>query len=615
MILSWNAGAERLYGYTADEVVGKSFKMFLPADWQGGIREVLERLARGEPAGPYEAARITRSGQRIQVSARASPMKDAAGRVIAVSIIHRDITAQKEREAALRVSEQRARMLLEVAKDLGGQLKFDELVKRAQERTAELLPCDRVATYYRDPTRGVFRPIALHGVPPPFRALAETVEYAFDDPAVDLMAGGPIVINDVSAQRLVAPEVFIELGLTSCVAVPLRVRGRFVGALVAANAESGQPFGPSYVELLEAIGHLLAIAIEAAELYQAQHEEAEVSAALARVGHELISSLDRPVMLERLCQLTAEAMKADASVTLLWQSEREVFQPVAVYGSLSEQWDVLRLILLPHSMYVGVMDLLDEGEAVHVPLAKSADPMVVAMAQQLRIHSIVYIGLRRRGEVFGLQAVCYQRDIGLLEAPQRRIASGVAQLASMALTNAQLLEELERASRLRSEFVATMSHELRTPMNIIIGYHHLLLDGAFGAFSPEQTDVLMRADRSSGELLDLINNTLDMSRLEAGRVPLDLREVHLAELLQDVYMETRALRAKPNVRFVCEAALDLPPVHTDPSKLKVVLKNLVVNALKFTESGSVRVAARAVDEQMMEIAVADTGIGIARETV
>src|SRR6185369_383850 len=118
-----------------------------------------------------------------------------------------------------------------------------------------------------------------------------------------------------------------------------------------------------------------------------------------------------------------------------------------------------------------------------------------------------------------------------------------------ALESARLVGELERAGRIKSDFVATMSHELRTPLNVIIGYHDLLLEGEFGALTAAQTERLRRADQSARELLDLINATLDLSRLEARQVALEVDDVDLTGVVDEVDAEILALRQKPGVQF------------------------------------------------------------------
>jgi signal transduction histidine kinase len=158
-----------------------------------------------------------------------------------------------------------------------------------------------------------------------------------------------------------------------------------------------------------------------------------------------------------------------------------------------------------------------------------------------------------------------------------------------------------------------MSHELRTPLNVIVGYNDLLLDGAFGEMAPEQAETLGRVQTSAYELLELINATLDMSRLESGRLPLDLEDVCVQDLIAEIDAETRALRDKPGIRCVWDVPAECAPLRTDRVKLKVILKNLVGNAVKFTEAGTITISARRTNGQV-EFRIADTGIGIAPET-
>jgi signal transduction histidine kinase len=225
------------------------------------------------------------------------------------------------------------------------------------------------------------------------------------------------------------------------------------------------------------------------------------------------------------------------------------------------------------------------------------------------------VGLRHGSDVFGFLAGCYEKEPHRSLNTEVRILHGVGRMASLALENARLADELARANRLKSEFVATMSHELRTPLNVIIGFTDLLLEDEFGRLSEEQTDVLRRVDRSAHELLDLINATLDLSRLEAGQLPLDVGDVSFPALLEDLRRETTPLRAgKPDLRLDWLVAPDLPIIRSDALKVRVVLKNLLVNALKFTERGRVFVRADAC-QGGVEVSITDTGIGIPSEAL
>jgi signal transduction histidine kinase len=214
----------------------------------------------------------------------------------------------------------------------------------------------------------------------------------------------------------------------------------------------------------------------------------------------------------------------------------------------------------------------------------------------------------------GILIAGYRSRKDPFRSQQQRILRGIGQLASIALENACLFEELEWANHLKSDFVATMSHELRTPLNIIMGYGDLLRDGEFGGLNPQQLDTLNRMDHSAKNLLELINATLDVSRLEGGRAPLQLRDVVVRDLMAEIMVEAAELCHKSDLTVTWNVAPDLPLLWTDPVKLKVVIKNLVANAVKFTPRGSVTVDVHPCSEGV-EVAVTDTGIGIAPEVM
>jgi len=134
-------------------------------------------------------------------------------------------------------------------------------------------------------------------------------------------------------------------------------------------------------------------------------------------------------------------------------------------------------------------------------------------------------------------------------------------------------EAAEAADRAKTEFLATVSHELRTPLNAILGYTQLFLDDAFGALTAEQLYGLQRVDKNARELLDLISAVLDVSRLEAGRLPVEIKEVRMAELLKEIETETQEVWQQASVQSVWQVQGDLPLLHTDPGKLKVVINH------------------------------------------
>jgi signal transduction histidine kinase len=174
--------------------------------------------------------------------------------------------------------------------------------------------------------------------------------------------------------------------------------------------------------------------------------------------------------------------------------------------------------------------------------------------------------------------------------------------------------ELEQASTLKSQFLANMSHEFRTPLNAILGYTSMLLKGVSGEMTAQQRRNLERIDSNSQHLLSIINDILDISRIEAGKMPLTVVNFTITELLREVLAEVEPLIARSHLTLSTELAEDLPSVGSDRQKVKQIVINLLTNALKFTPQGWVKVsAAWDAAQERVTIAVADSGIGIAKK--
>ncbi|MDX2169485.1 MAG: PAS domain S-box protein [Deltaproteobacteria bacterium] len=347
---------------------------------------------------------------------------------------------------------------------------------------------------------------------------------------------------------------------------------------------------------------------------QAEREEAEVAHALARAGQALIAAIDSPDILERLCALTAELLVCDWTHALLWEAEADVYVPAAAADRLADGV-APRARRVPRSVLAPLLERLADDEVAVLDEHACSQLAPALQPGEVPCRAAIYFAIRRGGRCVGVLMAGYRIHSEPFTTAQVRVARGVAHLAAVALEHARLLDELARANRLKSEFVATMSHELRTPLNIILGYTDLLRERVIGPLSVEQTEILSRMARSGGELLELINATLDLSRLESGRLPIDIGPLPLEGLLRQIDVETlELLRDKPAVtlRWHLVAAPSL--VHTDAAKLKVVLKNLINNAVKFTEQGEILVSV-VRQGAGVEFSVADTGIGISHDAL
>jgi signal transduction histidine kinase len=345
---------------------------------------------------------------------------------------------------------------------------------------------------------------------------------------------------------------------------------------------------------------------------EALRQEVKISTTLAQVGRDLTSSLATPVILERLCQLTASVLGCESSHALLWNSERDTYTPVASWGYSAQQWATVHNFSVSRSALLPFFRNLAREEVIAHGGSHTQSKIPDSLLAPFGFRAALCFVLRRGSEVIGVQTVGSRGSMPHFTPQQHRLALGIAQFAALALENARLLEQAESANRLKSDFLATVSHELRTPLQIILGYKDLLLEQTFGPLTAEQIETLRRLERSAKGLLELINNTLQVGRLEAGQLPVDVKEVEIVPLLTELQNEMWDLFQQSGLQLECHADPVLPLVNTDPSKLKVVIKNLIGNAIKFTEKGTIVVVVQPKGEGL-EVAVSDTGTGISPE--
>jgi PAS domain S-box-containing protein len=311
-------------------------------------------------------------------------------------------------------------------------------------------------------------------------------------------------------------------------------------------------------------------------------DEARIASALAEVGRVLMSSLETPVLFERLCQASAGVLHADTAVIALWDESTARYAPAARFGAGTSGLERLLATLgSPATLFAA-------GGVTPI------DPSTLAIA------------LCRGDEVVGVHVLAAPAPF---TPEDRRIANGVAMMVSMALANADLVGRLEEASRLRSEFVSTMSHELRTPLNVMLGYTEMLRD------EPDETTrwtLLDRMEASGRDLLELIESTLDLGRIEAGRDAVRLETISLRTLLLAIGASCSRFPRPIGVTLRWPGEPPDCALTTDPRKLTVIVRNLVGNALKFTDHGCVELEA-VVNGDAIVLRVRDTGIGIRPE--
>ncbi|NIU56602.1 MAG: GAF domain-containing protein, partial [Phycisphaerae bacterium] len=253
---------------------------------------------------------------------------------------------------------------------------------------------------------------------------------------------------------------------------------------------------------------------------------------------------------------------------------------------------------------------------VQIPdLAESPD-YPISYVQQAGYHALLALPLLREDRLIG-GLVVRRKGAGEFPAPVLDLLQTFASHSVLAIHNAQLFREieekgreLESANQHKSEFLANMSHELRTPLNAILGYTELILDNIYGAVPEKIQEVLERLEKNGRHLLNLINDVLDLSKIEAGRLTLSLNEYSMEEVVQTVSTSVEALLAEKDLELKVEVPKDLTIGKGDEQRIAQVMLNLVGNAIKFTDEGEIKIEVNVANETFL-VSVHDSGPGIA----
>jgi signal transduction histidine kinase/ActR/RegA family two-component response regulator len=420
----------------------------------------------------------------------------------------------------------------------------------------------------------------------------------------------PVVLGAADSAVPLAEVAFLGThDVKTGLALAIVARGRPYGSILVATHDARR-FADPEIAFVRGVARILAVALGREYGERALFEEMQMSTVLAHVGRELMACSGVDAVLASACELGAQALRCDHAVTWLRRADDHGFRPVASHGLPGSVRDALATIVLADDAVAPLLGELAEREAVALVAPGGRHAVIDDLMQRLGIRAAVLTALVERESVAGFQMTGHRDRGAEIRGNDERIAAGIAQLASTALMNARVVEELSRASALKSEFVSTMSHELRTPLNIIIGYTDMLRD----AVGPEeQAPLLAQVRKASHELLELIDGTLNLNRLTAGGDVARFAPVALADLWRDLQDDFAALPASPEVVVRWPDPKDLA-FETDRRKLKIIIKNLVGNALKFTAKGEIVVGAERVGDQC-RLTVRDTGIGISRDAL
>ena len=443
-----------------------------------------------------------------------------------------------------------------------------------------------------------------------------------------IVDAAPIHVEDVS----IAPEfpegqeLASRFGHRTTLAVPLLQRSRALGSILVRRIEV-RPFSDEQIATLQTFANQAVIAMENVRLFAELRQNNE---ALTRAHAQVTESLEQQTATSEILRVISSspadtqpvfdaiaanaARLCSANDAQVLRVEGDVLRLVAAFGAPS--MPPVRRLTRGHLVGRAVID----RQTIHVrDLAQALAEYPETTAARFAVQSALAVPLMRDGTALGVIRIS-RTEVRPFTEKQIALVQTFADQAVIAIENVRLFTELQErtaqlqiANRHKDEFLANMSHELRTPLNSIIGFSEVILERIFGDLTEKQEEYLNDILSSGRHLLSLINDILDLSKIEAGKMELELSEFDVTAAIDNALtlMRERATRRGQIIERVVDASVGT--VSADERKVKQVLLNLLSNAVKFTpDGGGIRVEAR-LDSEGVAIAVTDTGVGIAAE--
>jgi len=417
------------------------------------------------------------------------------------------------------------------------------------------------------------------------------------------------------------------VGFRSVVTVPMLRETEAVGAILVARQEPGR-FLDTEVELLRTFADQAVIAVENVRLFRELEartadltQSVEQLTALGEVGRAVSSTLDLETVLSTIVSRAVDLSGLDGGVVFEYDEEAEEF----VERATTDTGEALAAARRATRVRKGEGVLgrtaitLEPVQVADIALSGAYEGRLREILIDSGIRAILAVPMVREGHLIGCLAVTRNQP-GEFPTETIELLRTFATQSALAIQNARLYQEiedksrqLEAASQHKSEFLANMSHELRTPLNAVIGFSEVLRDRMFGELNEKQEEYLNDIHASGQHLLSLINDILDLSKIEAGRMELELTEFDLPATLENALTLVRERAGRHGIALTLNVDEGVEQVRADERKVRQVVLNLLSNAIKFTPAGGrIEVRAAPVDG-FVEVSVSDTGVGIAPE--
>ena len=337
--------------------------------------------------------------------------------------------------------------------------------------------------------------------------------------------------------------------------------------------------------------------------------------ALGEVSQAVSSTLDPETVLTSIVRHAVQLSKTDAGTIYEFDEDEHVFVPRINYGVSNEFIAAIR----KSRPYVGDKSVIGQASVKRAPeqvqdIMKM--PYPIPFVRKAGFRALLALPLLREDRLIG-GLVVRRKEAGEFPPPVVDLLQTFAAQSVIAIHNARLFREIEQkgreleiANKHKSEFLANMSHELRTPLNAILGYTELILDNIYGNVPGKIQEVLKRLEKSGRHLLSLINDVLDLSKIEAGQISLSLNEYSMLEVIQTAFTSLEALASEKNLNLKVDVSKDIPTGKGDEQRISQVILNLVGNAIKFTNEGEIKAEANVADQTFL-VSISDSGPGLA----